>query len=55
MGSKIAIAVTDFEKAVNLGRKGITRYGVSGDPEGLYRMAGLLPEQIAEYILAEIP
>jgi len=53
MGSKLAIAVTGFEKAVNLRRKGITRYGVSGDPEDLYRMAGLLPEQIAEYILAE--
>jgi len=35
-------------------RKGITQYGASGDPEDLYRMAGLLPEQITEYILSEI-
>ena len=54
MGSKIAIAIASSGKAVNLRRKGVTRYGVSGDPEDLYRMAGLLPEQIAEYILAEI-
>ncbi len=53
MGSKIAIANADFGRAINLRRKGITQYGVSGDPEDLYRMAGLLPEQVAEYILAE--
>ncbi|MEN8208964.1 MAG: transketolase [Candidatus Fermentibacteria bacterium] len=54
MGSKIAIADADSGGAINLRRKGVTKYGVSGDPEDLYRMAGLLPEQIAEYILAEI-
>ena len=54
MGAKIAIAAAGFPKAINLRRKGVTRYGVSGDPEDLCRMAGLLPEQVAEYILTEI-
>ena len=54
MGSKIAIAVASSGKSINLRMKGVTKYGVSGDPEDLYRMAGLLPEQIAEYILAKI-
>lgn len=54
MGSKMAVAVSRFRKTINLRRKGITRYGESGDSEDLYRMAGLLPEQVAEYILAEL-
>ena len=55
MGSKMAIAIASSGRSINLRRKGVTQYGVSGDPEDLYRMAGLLPEQVAEYILAEIP
>ncbi len=54
MGSKMAIAIACFRKSINLRRKGITQYGGSGDPEDLYRIAGLLPEQIAEYILTEL-
>jgi len=55
MGSKLAIAASRFQKRINLKRKGITRYGASGDAEDLYRMAGLSPDQIAEYILTELP
>lgn len=54
MGSKMAIAIACSRKTINLRRKGITRYGGSGDPEDLYRMAGLLPEQVAEYIQTEL-
>jgi transketolase len=54
MGSKIAIAIACFRKSINLRRKGITQYGGSGDPKDLYRAAGLLPEQISEYILSEL-
>jgi transketolase len=54
MGSKMAVAISRFRKTINLRRKGITQYGASGDSEDLYRMAGLLPEQIAEYILTEL-
>ncbi|MCD4775238.1 MAG: transketolase [Candidatus Aegiribacteria sp.] len=54
MGSKMAVAISRFQKTINLRRKGITQYGASGDSEDLYRMAGLLPEQIAEYILTEL-
>jgi len=54
MGSKMAIAIACFRRAINLRRMGVTQYGGSGDPEDLYRMAGLLPEQVAKYILAEI-
>ncbi len=54
MGSKMAIAITCFRRSFNLRRKGITQYGGSGNPEDLYRIAGLLPEQVAKYILAEI-
>ncbi len=54
MGSKIAIASACFRKSINLRMKGITQYGGSGNSEDLYRMAGLLPEQVAEYILAEL-
>ncbi len=54
MGAKIAIAIAGSGETINLRRKGVTEYGVSGDPEDLYGMAGLLPGQIAEYILAEL-
>jgi len=54
MGSKVAIAIACSGKNINLRRKGITEYGASGNAEDLYRMAGLLPQQIAEYILTEL-
>lgn len=54
MGSKMAIAIACFRRSVNLRRKGISEYGVSGRPEELYRMAGLLPAQIADYVETEL-
>ena len=51
MGSKLAIATACFNKSINLRRKGVTEYGASGSPEDLYRMAGLAPDQVADYIL----
>ena len=54
MGSKMAIAIACFQKSVNLRRRGVTEYGASGKPEELYRMAGLMPEQVADYIMEEL-
>ncbi|MFO8183824.1 MAG: transketolase [Candidatus Aegiribacteria sp.] len=54
LGSKMAIAIACFRKSINLRRMGITEYGGSGSPDDLYRMAGLMPDQVADYIQTEL-
>jgi len=54
LGTRMAVAVACFRKAMNLRRLGITRYAASGTPEDLYGMAGLLPGQVAKYVIREL-
>jgi len=50
LGSRIAVALSAERGAPPLLRLGVDGYGLSGDPEALYEMQGLLPEQVADTI-----
>jgi len=54
IGSKMAMATACFRRSINLRRKGVSGYGGSGSSEDLYRMAGLLPSQIADFVVEEL-
>ncbi len=54
MGARVALALAPMAESPPLMRVGVTEYGVSGAPEDLYRMQGMLPEQIAGRIVSEL-
>lgn len=51
LGARMALALADCAVGVPLLRIGVQGYGMSGDPEDLYRLQGLLPDQVASRIL----
>ncbi len=55
MGAALALSLSEFAAKPPLARFGVREYGMSGEPEDLYRMQGLLPDQVAEGILARLP
>ncbi len=54
LGSRLAVALSAERGAPPLLRLGVDGYGLSGDPEALYELAGLLPEQVADSIEKEL-
>lgn len=54
LGARMALALTSWNAALPLLRAGVTEYGVSGPPERLYELQGLLPEQVAARIKKEL-
>ena len=53
LGAKIALAFSSEGGAPPLLRKGVTNYGLSGSSEELYKLQGLMPDQVAESIYNE--
>ncbi|MBN1433679.1 transketolase [Candidatus Fermentibacterales bacterium] len=47
LGASLSVAMAEAVTGVPLARYGVREYGFSGPPEELYRMQGLLPEQVA--------
>ncbi|NLP05655.1 transketolase [Candidatus Fermentibacteria bacterium] len=54
LGARLGIALAESGTGVPLLRIGVRGYGLSGEPEDLYRLQGLLPEQIASKIMAKL-
>jgi len=50
LGARTALALVEARQAVPLLRFGVRGYGLSGDPEDLYRAQGLQPDQVADSI-----
>lgn len=51
LGAAVALALSGNDGSPPLQRFGIMEYGLSGSPEELYRIQGLLPDQVAGSIL----
>lgn len=54
LGARMGIALAESGAGVPLLRIGVQGYGLSGEPEDLYRLQGLMPEQIAAKIMAKL-
>jgi transketolase len=54
LGSRMAVAMADTAIGVPLIRIGVQGYGMSGEPDDLYRLQGLLPDQVAARILKRL-
>jgi transketolase len=54
LGARMAVAMADSAVGVPLLRIGVQGYGVSGEPEDLYRLQGLLPDQVASRIFKRL-
>lgn len=50
LGSRLAVAMADSAVGVPLLRIGVQGYGMSGEPDDLYRLQGLMPDQVAARI-----
>lgn len=50
LGARVALELASLDNTPVLLRAGVKGYGMSGDPEDLYRAQGLLPKQIAKRI-----
>lgn len=54
MGAGLALRISEMERAPQLIRFGVREYGMSGEPEDLYRIQGLMPDQVAERLLRRL-
>ncbi len=54
MGAGLALTLADMDGAPRLARFGARTYGMSGEPDDLYRAQGLLPDQVAEVLAARL-
>jgi len=54
LGAGLAIRLSERSGTPRLLRFGAREYGMSGEPDDLYRMQGLLPDQVSEGILAAL-
>lgn len=54
MGACLALRLSGTRDAPVLFRFGVREYGMSGEPEDLYRLQGLLPDQVAGTLLARL-
>ena len=54
MGAGLALRISEMERAPQLIRFGVREYGMSGDPEDLYRIQGLMPDQVAEKLIGRL-
>ena len=54
LGAGLGIRLSEHSGTPRLLRFGVREYGMSGEPDDLYRMQGLLPDQVSEGILAAL-
>lgn len=54
LGATLALRLSERTGTPRLLRFGVREYGMSGEPDDLYRMQGLMPDQVSEGILAAL-